>query len=187
MLVNKGLFAELQVLEDLEEGPEILRRLVVFLFLEGVAAELAQVLQIGLRVGAGDLAQDLFVFEQAHAQALKAMELGILGSRFAAQHGQSCANRGVVLAAQQLSKVLNLAAASTVSGDFLALANGCQNVFGQVDPLELAQGEFYQLDAEVAQLVHGLFLLGFRGAFVRIDEIVVLHGLDAMGGNNGLL
>ena len=68
---------------------------------------------------------------------------------------------GFVDVAHEFADVLQLAAARTVSGDFLGVTDGCVQRLRQVHPLELAGREFNQFGTQVAQGVHGGFLLGF--------------------------
>src|SRR5574343_177677 len=176
IVVGHRHLAFFEVAQDLEEGADIVGWLGLLRFRRRSAAQLTQMLQVDRRPGAGDFAQDLFIFQQAGAQALQAVEAGILGGRFAAQHGQAGADRGVVLVAQQFAEVLDLAAAGTVRRDALAVTDGAQDVLRQIDALELADGQLNQFGAQVAQLVHGLLLLGFGGAAGMFGEIFFLHG-----------
>ncbi len=144
-------------------------------------------LQIDAGPLGGDFGKDSLVFQQADTEALQAMQACRFGGRFAAQHGQAGADRFVVHAAHQLAEVLDLPAAGAVGGDLLALAYRIENVFRQLEAFQLADGQFDQFGTEVAQLVHRLLLLGFRGAAGVFGEIFVLHGNQSGAVNGGLL
>ncbi|MPN38067.1 hypothetical protein SDC9_185590 [bioreactor metagenome] len=132
-------------------------------------------LQVDGRPQGGDFGEDGLVLQQADTEALQAMQARRFGGGLAAQHGQSGADRLIVDAAHQFAEIGHLPAAGAVGGDFLAFANSIENSLGDVDALQLADRQLDQFGTQVAQFVHRLLLLGFRGAASIFGEIFVLH------------
>ena len=65
-----------KLLQNLENGPEILRRLVVFQLFQRIAAQLAHVLEVDGGPDGGYFGQIGFVFDKAIAEALKPKQAG---------------------------------------------------------------------------------------------------------------
>ncbi len=163
-----------QFLQHLEEKAEAFRRLAGFLLLQRVAAQLAQMGEIGMGPGGGNFGKNVFVFQKPRTQALAAVQAGCLLGGFATQQGQPGTDGVGIFIAHQFADVLQLATVRTMGGKPLAIEHGGQQVLRQADPLELAGRQADQSLAEFLQLVHGLLAPGFGGAFA-IGKVFVVH------------
>ena len=76
-----SLRRSLQFAQHAEQLAKGARRLAELLLLQCIAAQLTQLLQVGLRMRGGNFANHRFVFEKARAQALQRMHARVGGGR----------------------------------------------------------------------------------------------------------
>ena len=119
-------------------------------------------------MGGGKLGQRGIVGNQPFAHLLDALQKGVVRAVFAFEFGQEGAYRRGVGFAHQAADVLVLPFQRAVGSDFLIIAHGLHQVFGQADFFQRFVRQAGQFHAQILQFVHTLFHLGFADPFFII-------------------